>query len=154
MSRREELEEIERLVKDTYAYVRAIWRFLTQARTATLDFQEGDPMGTATATFVDSTGAVQAPPKGDGSGLTVTFSATDPAVITFSPGVVSGNTATATGTRATDAAFTMNAVVANTSGTPLLDDDGVTPFVQPAPIDVPAVTPPAQATTATLSFTE
>ena len=101
---------------------------------------------TATLTFVDSTGAPAAPPNGDGSGLIVTFSS-DNVAVTVGAAVSSGDTATApiTGTDA----FNLSAVVANTSGAELLDNDGVTPFVQPSPIAVPAVVP--QATTATLS---
>lgn len=45
--------------------------------------------------------------------------------------------------------FNLSATVANTSGAPLLDNDGVTPFVQPASIPVAA-----GATDAVLTFTD
>jgi len=48
----------------------------------------------------------------------------------------------------------LTAVVANTSGAALLDNDGVTPFVQPPAFAFTApAPPPAQATTMTLSVT-
>lgn len=89
------------------------------------------------------------PPAGDGSGIDVTFASDNPAV-TLGAATASGDTATAmiTGTDA----FNLSAVVANTSGAPLLDNDGVTPFIQPSPIAVAASTPPPlQTTTAVLS---
>jgi hypothetical protein len=104
---------------------------------------------TATLTFEDATGVAAPPPKGDGSGIVVTFSSDNPAV-TLGAATASGDTATATIT-GTDA-FNLSAVVANTSGVALVDDDGTTPFVQPSPIPVAASTPPTpQAVTATLS---
>ena len=45
--------------------------------------------------------------------------------------------------------FNLSATVANTSGAPLLDDDGVTAFVQPSPIPVDA-----GATEAVLTFVD
>ena len=102
---------------------------------------------TATLTFQDANGNPAAPPKGDGSGIDVTFSSDNPNV-TLGAAVASGDTATApiTGTEA----FNLSATVANTSGAALVDDDGTTPFVQPASIAV-AAPPPPQATTAVLS---
>lgn len=102
---------------------------------------------TATLTFVDADGNPAAPPTGDGSGITVTFASDNPAV-TVGTATGSGDTATApiTGTEA----FNLSAVVANTSGAALLDDDGVTAFVQPTAIAVPAA-PAPQATSAVLS---
>lgn len=97
----------------------------------------------------DSTGDTPAPaPTGDGSGITVTFSSDNPNVSVGSASVSGPDEATApiTGTEA----FNLSAVVANVSGAPLLDNDGVTSFIQPNPIAVPASTP--QATTAVLSF--
>lgn len=104
---------------------------------------------TATLTFQDAEGNPASPPKGDGSGLDVTFSSDNPAV-TLGTATANGDTATAeiTGTEA----FNLSAVVANTSGAALVDDDGTAPFTQPASIAVAGTTPPApQATTATLS---
>jgi hypothetical protein len=86
------------------------------------------------------------PPTGDGSGIVVTFSSDNPAV-TIGAATASGDTATAPITGS--AAFNLSAVVANTSGAPLLDNDGKTPFVQPSPVAVAASTP--QTTTAVLS---
>lgn len=104
---------------------------------------------TATLTFTDSTGAPASPPKGDGTGLSITFASDNPAV-TLGPVTPSGDTATATitGTEA----FNLSATVSNVSGAPLLDDDGVTPFVQPSAIPVAGVTSP-QAVTAVLTAT-
>jgi hypothetical protein len=69
--------------------------------------------------------------------------------VTIGTATGSGNTATApiTGT----AAFNLSAIVANVSGAPLNDNDGVTAFVQPSPIAVAASTPVDQAVTAVLS---
>ena len=104
---------------------------------------------TATLTFTDSTGAPATPPKGDGSGLSITFASDNPAV-TLGPVSPAGDTATATitGTEA----FNLSAVVANVSSAALLDDDGTTPFVQPTAIPV-AGTTTAQAVTAVLTAT-
>lgn len=101
---------------------------------------------TAVLTFADASGNPVAPPKGDGSGLVVSF-ASDNAAVSVGAAVASGDTATApiSGTEA----FTLSATVANSSGAPLLDDDGTTPFVQPVSISVPAAA--AQAVTAVLS---
>src|SRR5580704_17068022 len=86
MSRRGEREEIEILenieaiavgqsilLESINANVAGLVAALAPfATTATLSIQ-GDPaMPNLTATFVDSTGAEAAPPKGDGSGLVVT----------------------------------------------------------------------------------
>jgi hypothetical protein len=101
----------------------------------------------AILTFTESDGVTPGPPPtGDGSGITVTFSSDNPAV-TVGAAARSGDTATApiTGTEA----FNLSAVVANTSGAALLDNDGTTPFVQPTSIPVAATTP--QTTTAVLS---
>ena len=106
-------------------------------------------MPTATLTFTDANGDPAAPPTGDGSGLVVTFSS-DNVAVTVGTATASGDTATAeiTGTDA----FNLSAVVANTSGAALLDDDGVTDFVQPAVLAVAATTPPVpQAVTGVLS---
>lgn len=110
----------------------------------------GGPMATtAIFTFTtDASGVTQAaPPKGDGSGISVTFSSDNPAV-TLGVASASGDAATApiTGTEA----FNLSAVIANVSGAELFDDDGVTPFVQPQTIAV-AAAPPPQATTGVLS---
>jgi hypothetical protein len=115
-----------------------------QATTAQL----GVDMSNAVLTFTDPTGNPIAPPTGDGTGLTVAFASDNPAV-TLGATVYVGDTATApiTGT----AAFNLSALVANTSGAPLLDNDGTTPFVQPTPIAVAGVLPTDQAVTAVLT---
>jgi hypothetical protein len=97
--------------------------------------------GTTTATlgFVDAAGAAAAPPTGDGSGLVVTFTSDTPAVATVGTAVAgtdaagNGNyTATVTGVSAGD--YNLGATVLNASGAALEDDDGVTAFIQPAPV--------------------
>ena len=103
---------------------------------------------TAVATFTDATGKPIAPPTGDGSGIVVTFASDNPAV-TIGAATGSGDLATATWTGTE--AFNLSATIANTSGAELLDNDGVTPFVQPSQIAVPATTPVDQAVTAVLS---
>jgi hypothetical protein len=121
----------------------------SQSTTAKLSIGEQSMATTATLTFTDNSGANQPAPTGDGSGLVVTFSS-DVSTVTIGAATQgSGDTFTApiTGTDA----FNLSAEVANSSGATLLDDDGVTPFVQPPSIAVPAGTPPAQATTAVLS---
>lgn len=105
-------------------------------------------MTEAILTFTDASGEPIAPPAGDGSGLVVTFESDNPAVtVGTATGTGDEATATITGT----AAFNLSATVANASGAPLLDDDGVTAFVQPSAIAVAATTPVDQATTAVLS---
>lgn len=102
---------------------------------------------TAIFTFTDADGTPDTPPLGDGSGIVVTFSS-DNSAVTIGAATGSGNTATApiTGTDA----FNLSAVIANASGAALVDNDGVTAFVQPTSIAVAASTPPG-ATTGVLS---
>jgi hypothetical protein len=122
-----------------------------QATTAVLSINQQGSTTMATqafATFTDASGAPIAPPAGDGSGLVVTFASDNPAV-TIGAATGEGDLAAATITGT--AAFNLSAAVANTSGAELFDDDGVTPFVQPAPIAVAASTPVDQAVTAVLS---
>jgi hypothetical protein len=121
-----------------------------QSTTAVLTTSGDNNMATtAVLTFTQSDDTTPGPPpKGDGSGIVVTFSSDNPAVTlgAATPGPT-GDTAQAAIT-GTDA-FNLSAVVANSSGATLLDDDGVTDFVQPSPIAVAASTP--QTTTAVLS---
>jgi len=141
----EAVEELVEVVEGLVIALVALLR-LRQATSAVLNIQ-GDPMAsTAVLTFTDSSGNPTAPPKGDGSGLVVTFES-DNAAVSIGIAVATGDTATApiTGTEA----FMLSATVANTSGAPLLDDDGSTPFIQPQPISVAAGV--AQAVTAVLS---
>jgi hypothetical protein len=142
---REERKEI-RLLEEILAQLTQVVALLTTAQSTTAVL--GVTMPNAILTFVDPSGVAIAPPTGDGSGLVVTFASDNPAV-TIGTAVGAGDTATApiTGTEA----FNLSATVANTSGAPLLDDDGVTPFVQPSPIPVAATTPPDQAVTGVLS---
>jgi hypothetical protein len=122
-----------------------------QSTTAVLSTRSGGNMATeAVLTFTLSDDVTPGPPpKGDGSGIVVTFASDNPAV-TLGNATGAGNTATAPITGS--AAFNLSALVANVSGAPLLDDDGATPFVQPAPVAVAAAAPPpAQTTTAVLS---
>jgi hypothetical protein len=146
---RSEREEL-RLLHEIVELLEDIKALLTPQSTTAVLSTQGDLMATtATLTFVDSTGAPAAPPKGDGSGLSIAF-ASDNAAVTLCPVTPSGDTATATitGTEA----FNLSATVSNVSGAALLDDDGVTAFVQPAPLAVPAGAAP-QAVTAVLTAT-
>jgi hypothetical protein len=147
------LREIHELVSEILSVARFLVALLspTGATTARLSTERPIMATTAVLTFVDATGTPISPPTGDGSGLVVTFESDNPTV-TIGTATGSGNEATATIT-GTDA-FNLSATVANTSGAPLLDNDGVTPFVQPSPIAVAASTPPPppdQAITAVLS---
>lgn len=138
----ETLEGIEFLLVDLVAILGR-----PQSTTAVLSTSGGTMATTAVLTFTQADGATPGPPPhGDGSGLTVSFSSDNPAV-SVGTATASGDTATASisGTEA----FNLSAVVANISGAELLDDDGVTPFVQPSSIAVAASTP--QTTTAVLS---
>ena len=105
-----------------------------------------------TLTYVDDTGAPAPAPKGDGSGLVVTFSSDG--TTTVGAGVASGDTVVAPLTVVDDGSVSnLTAIVANNSGTALVDDDGTTPFIQPPAFafTAPPAPPPAQATTATLT---
>jgi hypothetical protein len=142
--------ETHRLLAEVRDLLWQIVALLTtyQATTAVLDIGE-TTMATAVLTFTDAAGNPITPPTGDSSGLVITFASDNPAV-TIGSATGSGNTATAP-ISGTDA-FNLSATVANVSGAPLLDNDGVTAFVQPSPIAVAASTPPPdQAVTAVLS---
>jgi hypothetical protein len=169
VTRRQEHEEIEILenleaiavgqsilLESINANLAALVALLTppveQAVTANLYVNQGVPMPDLTLTFVDATGTAAAPPKGDGTGLNVAFSSDG--TTTVGAGVASGDTVVAPLTVVDDSSVSnLTAVVSNVSGAVLLDDDGVTPFVQPPAFafTAPAPPPPAQATTATLS---
>jgi hypothetical protein len=113
----------------------------------------GDTAAVDTVTFVDDTGNPQAPPTGDGSGLTVTVTSSDDTVLSAAATTASGDTAVSALTPVAPGSFTLSCVVANTSGAALLDNDGVTAFVQPADVSDTVVAAPApQATTATQSI--
>jgi hypothetical protein len=139
------LRDIRRLLRRLVAEFGA--RFAVTAET---EFR-GDQMGTLTTIFTDVDGVVTAPPTGDGTGLVVTYSASDPAV-TIGPATLSGNTYTADVTRADELSFTVATSIANTSGVTLTANDGST-FTQPAIITVPASTP-GQAVTAVTTFAD
>ena len=102
----------------------------------------------AVLTFTDPSGESSAPPTGDGSGITVAFASDNPAV-TF--GTYAGTADTVSAPIVGTEAFNLSATVTNTSGAPLLDNNGVTPFVQPSSIAVAATTPVDQAVSAVLS---
>ena len=127
------------------------------AVTAVLTVQaQGATMATATLNFVGPTGESEPAPTGDGSGLVVTFTSDG----TATPGAstqgtdASGNVNYTADVAVVDDCSVSNitATVANTSGAPLLDNDGVTDFVQPPAFAFTAPAAPApQATTATLT---
>jgi hypothetical protein len=113
---------------------------------------------TATLSFVDNNGVAQPAPKGDGSGLVVTFQSTTPSIASVGASTTGtdslGNTtyvATVTGVAAGD--YGLSATVENTSGVALVDDDGTTAFIQP-PSASGTVTAPTtnQATTAVITI--
>jgi hypothetical protein len=104
--------------------------------------------------FDDDHGDVAAPPAGDGSGLVVTLTSDNTAVASVGSTVAgtdaNGNAEyTAPLTFGVDGTFNAGATVANSSGAALLDDDGVTAFVQPASVSVSVAA--GQATTGTVS---
>lgn len=114
-----------------------------------------DAAGVAKFQFDDDKGDIVAPPQGDGSGIVVAFASDNPEVVSgfgaTSVGVdADGNVEyTASPTVVADGTYNLSASVANTSGTPLVDDDGETAFVQ-AP-SVPVTLAGGQATTGTTS---
>ena len=115
-----------------------------------------DAAGVAKFQFVDDKGDLDAPvPAGDGSGITISFSSDNPAVVSgfdaSVPGVDANGAAqwTANPTVVADGTYNLSATVANTSGATLMDDDGVTAFTQPAAIAVTLAA--GQATTGTVS---
>jgi hypothetical protein len=114
-----------------------------------------DAAGNAHFQFEDDKGDIAAAPTGDGSGITVTFASDNPAVVsayaaaTEAPDANGNPEYTAAPTVVADGTFNLSAAVANTSGAPLLDDDGVTPFTQPAPVAVTLTA--GQATTGVVS---
>ena len=92
--------------------------------------------------FEDDHGDVTGPPPGDGSGLAVTFSSDETGVISVGAAVAGTDAAgngnfTAPLTFGVDGSANLSAAVANVSGQPLVDADGVTAFVQPAVLNVP-----------------
>lgn len=114
-------------------------------------------MSTLTLDFVDAAGASAPAPTGDGSGLVVTF-ATD-GTSTVGAAVAgtdaSGNVNYSTTITDADDGTTSNlsAVVANTSGAALMDDDGTTAFIQPPSVVFTASSAPStQATTGVLTI--
>jgi len=113
--------------------------------------------GNAVLGFTDDHEDPTNPPAGDGSGLTVTFASDDAAVAT--PGTAVAGTDAAGNVNyeapiavSAEGSFNLSCVVANTSGAPLTDDDGVTEFVQPQTVNVPVSA--GQAAQGNLSVTE
>jgi len=101
-----------------------------------------DKTGNIVLGFTDDKGDPTGPPPGDGSGLVVTITGDNDAVCALGTVVsgtdVAGNaTYEAPAVPATEGSFNASAAVANTSGAPLTDADGTTPFVQPGTIAVP-----------------
>ena len=108
---------------------------------------------TATLTFKTPDGDAAAPPTGDGSGLSVTFNSSDVTVATVGAATLDGQTYTAEVTGVAEGSYSLNAAVENTSGAALVDDDGTTPFVQPAAAEgTVGAAPAGQATTATITI--
>jgi hypothetical protein len=90
--------------------------------------------------FDDDHGDIVAAPAGDGTGIVVTFASDNTAVASFaSPTGVQGTDANgnpewvAPITYGVDGSWNLTAQVGNVSGAALVDDDGVTDFVQPQP---------------------
>jgi hypothetical protein len=114
-----------------------------------------DAAGVAKFQFDDDKGDIVGPPQGDGSGVVVSFASDNPEVVSgfgaTSVGVDDNGNAeyTASPTVVADGTYNLTATVANTSGAPLVDDDGSTAFVQ-AP-SVPVTLAGGQATTGTTS---
>lgn len=114
-----------------------------------------DAAGVAKFQFDDDKGDIVGAPQGDGTGIVVSFVSDNPAVVSgYGPATegVDANGApqwTASPTVVADGDFNLSASVANTSGAPLVDDDGSTAFVQ-APA-VPVNLAGGQATTGTTS---
>lgn len=102
-----------------------------------------DAAGVAKFQFEDDKGDLDvAPLTGDGSGIVVSFSSDNPAVVSGYDDAVQGVDAngtpqwTANPTVVADGSFNLSATVANTSGADLTDNDGTTEFVQPAAVPV------------------
>lgn len=90
---------------------------------------------TATTVFQDANGATAPAPKGDGSGLTVTYNSSDVTVATVGPATLNADGSySATVTGVAEGSYSLATAVENTSGVALLDDDGSTAFVQPASV--------------------
>lgn len=114
-----------------------------------------DAAGVAKFQFDDDHGDIVPAPAGDGTGIVVSFVSDNPAVVSGYGPATEGVDAnglpqwTASPTVVADGDFNLSASVANTSGAPLVDDDGSTAFVQ-APA-VPVTLAGGQATTGTTS---
>lgn len=112
-----------------------------------------DAAGVAKFQFDDDKGDIVGAPQGDGSGIVVAFASDNPAVVSGYSEATEGTDEnglaqwTATPTVVADGDFNVSASVSNTSGAPLVDDDGSTAFVQ-AP-SVPVSLAGGQATTGT-----
>lgn len=114
-----------------------------------------DAAGVAKFQFDDDLGEPAAAPQGDGSGIAVSFSSDNPSVVSgYGPTSESADANgypvyTAEPTVVGDGSFNLSASVVNTSGAPLVDDDGSTPFTQPSAVPVSLAA--GQATTGTVS---
>lgn len=100
--------------------------------------------------FEDAHGDIAPAPAGDGSGIVVTLTSDNPAVATVGPAVAGTDAAghaqyTAPLTFTGEGTFNADATVTNTSAAPMMDDDGVTAFVNPPA--VPVTVASGQATT-------
>lgn len=100
--------------------------------------------------FVDDHGDATGLPAGDGSGLVAIFASDNPAVATVGDTVAGtdadGNaTLTAPVTMVAAGAFNASVTLSNSSGAPLTEADGTTPFPTVDPVAVPVVAGPAAA---------
>ena|SRR5271154_7522749 len=127
-----------------------------------MPFAVGDTDDQVTLSYFDVTGLInEPPPKGDGSGLIVTFVSSDETIITVGKVVSTPGGVMAQLTPIAPGDFIITPTIANISGQPLMDDDGITLFTQPLPISDTVVAPAAQqgpppvqqAATAVLSLT-
>ena len=144
------LEDIANIllgIDDSLRRLVALFNLPYQSTTATLSKENDMPIEVGatevvTLTFQDAAGEATTPPTGDGSGIVVTIASDNEAVATVGATTASADTAVATATGVAEGSFNYTATVANTSGAPLLDNDGATVFVQPTPLAETVTAPP------------
>jgi hypothetical protein len=120
----------------------AVRGVLTQGD-STMALNVDSTTGDIVLSFEDDKNDPTQPPAGDGSGLVVTPSSDNTAVLNLGAPVPAQD-ANGNGVYnipvvqpLTEGSANVSAQVANQSGAPLMDADGVTPFVQPTAINVP-----------------